>query len=133
MKVWQMFISAILPFTVISLVYIFVQGSFEGINFRDHMFVRGVIYVFIWYVILLFPWYLVLYIIRFHYHLKAFLQMGLLFCIVQPIIVSIFLNVRIGSEWFLFAIFPFSALGMATVMVCILLFYREKREEISLN
>jgi hypothetical protein len=109
------------------------QGSLEDVNVRDRMFYGGLIFVFVSYVILLVPWYIVLYIIRSHYHVRAFLKMGLLFSIVQPIIISIFLKVRIGSEEFLYPILPLLALGIVISMICIALFYREKGEKISLN
>lgn len=133
MKLWQMVITIIMPFVVMLLVGLLAQGSLEDVNVRDRMFYGGLIFVFVSYVILLVPWYIVLYIIRSHYHVRAFLKMGLLFSIVQPIIISIFLKVRIGSEEFLYPILPLLALGIVISMICIALFYREKEEKISLN
>lgn len=133
MKLWQMVITIIMPFVVMLLVGLLAQGSLEDVNVRDRMFYGGLIFVFVSYVILLLPWYIVLYIIRSHYHVRAFLKMGLLFSIVQPIIISIFLKVRIGSEEFLYPIMPLLALGIVISMICIALFYREKGEKISLN
>ncbi|MEK4629027.1 MAG: hypothetical protein ABS944_03645 [Solibacillus sp.] len=133
MKLWQMVITIIMPFVVMLLVGLLAQGSLEDVNVRDRMFYGGLIFVFVSYVILLVPWYIVLYIIRSHYHVRAFLKMGLLFSIVQPIIISIFLKVRIGSEEFLYPILPLLALGIVISMICIALFYREKGEKISLN
>lgn len=133
MKLWQMVITIIMPFVVMLLVGLLAQGSLEDVNVRDRMFYGGLIFVFVSYVILLLPWYIVLYIIRSHYHVRAFLKMGLLFSIVQPIIISIFLKVRIGSEEFLYPILPLLALGIVISMICIALFYREKEEKISLN
>ena len=133
MKLWQMVITIIMPFVVMLLVGLLAQGSLEDVNVRDRMFYGGLIFVFVSYVILLVPWYIVLYIIRSHYHVRAFLKIGLLFSIVQPIIISIFLKVRIGSEEFLYPILPLLALGIVISMICIALFYREKEEKISLN
>ena len=133
MKLWQMVITIIMPFVVMLLVGLLAQGSLEDVNVRDRMFYGGLIFVFVSYVILLVPWYIVLYIIRSHYHVRAFLKMGLLFSIVQPIIISIFLKVRIGSDEFLYPILPLLALGIVISMICIALFYREKGEKISLN
>lgn len=132
MKSWQVILTGLLPYFISYFsLFGFVNVKY-GISWNgDALFFSWPVlfFVIIPYSFIILPWYYVQYIMLHHYNKRTFYYGTLVICIFQPIIVSIFLKVRIGSPEFFLVVSPILIVGIFTSMICIRIFYQPDIEK----
>ena len=132
MKSWQIILTGLLPYFVSFFSFFAIAHVKYGISWNGDAFFFSwsvLFFAIIPYCFFILPWYYVQYIMLHHYNKRAFYYGTLAICMLQPIIFSIFLKVRIGSPEFFERVSPILIIGIFTSMICIRIFYQPDIEK----
>ncbi|MGN7476234.1 ATPase [Solibacillus silvestris] len=131
MKSWQIIFSGFLPYVVAVFVFISYTFPYANESMTFGAAVTVVLYVLPAYCFVIVPWYYLLYMVRKHFNKRAFFLASLLFCVVQPIIISIFLKVKIGGAEFWLFVSPPLIIGILIFTLCINRFFKANTEHVT--